>query len=91
MRLRGDDGDVCNGTLQQKDSTENSSWVPVPYPNGGYRTAEADDICSKLNCGKSNSVRQWNESEIWLTCTGKCAYTASILNLDSVEAQSCTL
>ncbi|KAL7884672.1 hypothetical protein AOLI_G00074420 [Acnodon oligacanthus] len=52
MRLRGDDGDVCNGTLQQKNSTENSSWLPVPYRKGSYITAEADDICSKLNCDR---------------------------------------
>ncbi|KAL6459204.1 hypothetical protein MHYP_G00326760 [Metynnis hypsauchen] len=71
MRLRGDDGDVCNGTLQQKNSTENSSWVSVPYRNGSYIKAEADDTCSKLNCGKSSSVTQCNGSEICLTCTDR--------------------
>ncbi|KAL6459207.1 hypothetical protein MHYP_G00326790 [Metynnis hypsauchen] len=71
IRLRSDDGDVCNGTLQQKNSIENSNWVSVQYPKGGYRTAEADDICSKLNCGKSSNVTQCKGSEICLTCTDR--------------------
>ncbi|XP_037391526.1 scavenger receptor cysteine-rich type 1 protein M160 [Pygocentrus nattereri] len=71
MRLTGDDGDVCNGTLQQKNSTGNSNWVPVPYGNGSYIKAKADDICSKLNCGKSSSVTQRKGSEICLTCTDR--------------------
>ncbi|KAK1801072.1 hypothetical protein P4O66_022774, partial [Electrophorus voltai] len=72
VRLHGG-ADVCNGTLEEYNSTE-SSWAPVKYTEDIYKRAE--DICSMLMCGKSVSVKPYNETNnIWLTCSGKQAYT----------------
>ncbi|KAI4885334.1 hypothetical protein NFI96_001848 [Prochilodus magdalenae] len=70
FRLKSDPGNVCSGQLEEKDSTWKASWVPVLYENGLNETA--DDICSKLNCGKfSNMTRCEESNNTCLTCADK--------------------
>ncbi|KAB5567211.1 hypothetical protein PHYPO_G00230190 [Pangasianodon hypophthalmus] len=68
VRLHGG-ADACEGTLEEKDSTE-GGWANVPCQEGDYN--RLDKMCAKLKCGRAVSVKPCNESKnTWLKCSDR--------------------
>ncbi|XP_066499365.1 scavenger receptor cysteine-rich type 1 protein M160 [Hoplias malabaricus] len=66
LRL-SDEGDVCQGTIQEKRSDE-KEWRMSNYTD---IHEVANDTCAKMRCGESASVKPINETQVHLTCTDR--------------------